>query len=758
MSAGRLSSVECRLSIGRVRVVPHRGACAAVLLAALLVHGPGVQADLFADYTLTGSFSLPTADGLFNVFDVTPDGRVVTLVGAEVYVETAVGSRAFALLGSLPEPKNASPFPAFVRVSPGGGSIAVGNNFGQVGVFDAGNLSGAWYDAAHFDAEWIDDRLIALSGGCGAGECVDVLDTSSDPGAPQVTTVVSGIGGASAGIAFDAAGNLYTANGFSTGGPSGTGAIKAFTHDDWLAALQGGGPLDFEASGTLVADILSGASLGFDAEGNLHVGGGDFFGGGESGFAALVSAAAVADAWAGQGPADNTDPLDVRTFDPEDANPFNFYDVNYNPVTAELYLREGANVYVYAVPEPGALVLLGVAGAAVALRRRGGSLCHQSDGRPGVGPLPDGRGTDGVIGNRPLAIGNPAAIDTRQSTIGNRYSIGHWQWAIRHSLPTILLLLPYAAPGLFPALAMAADPYADEVVDASSSLDGSGLYNDPLAVLGPPTTTYYDFTTGSQMTPSVAAGPFYLAGPAGEKIITTLATGQFIKLRFDEPIEDDPRNPYGIDLIVFGNSFFVSAGFVGPDTDMGTLLLPGGMFTESVTVAVSASGVGSPTSDPDEWYVYSAGPFADGLFPTNAYAWDSGAADWGAASDFTRPADPGLSFEDFEGLFAAEAIELYEGSGGGTGYDLAESGFESISYVYLTGAFGEVDALADVRAALGDLDDDGDIDMADVAGFQRCFSGGEERTAACFAADFDGDHDVDGDDHALTVQYLGGPA
>jgi hypothetical protein len=59
------------------------------------------------------------------------------------------------------------------------------------------------------------------------------------------------------------------------------------------------------------------------------------------------------------------------------------------------------------------------------------------------------------------------------------------------------------------------------------------------------------------------------------------------------------------------------------------------------------------------------------------------------------------------GLSAADAIDLFDGSGGGTGFNLAESGFASIQYVKVEGLpgldGGQVDALASVRPmVLGD--------------------------------------------------------
>ena len=328
-------------------------------------------ADAFTDYALAGSFSLPAA----SPFDVLADGRLITLSGADVYTETAVGSGSFTRAGSLAGMDVPGYAAAFVRVSPDGSTVAIGNNGGasygnyEVGVFDLGTLNGHWFGVHHFDAEWIDGKYLAVTTGVfGHPSVVTAFDTSSSPSNPVNPTIVANVGGSSAGVTFDGAGNLYTGNGYAGAGPSDTGWIKAFSSSEWAAAMSGGAPADFETSGTLIGDVLSAGSLGFDAEGNLHVGGGDFLGGGETDNAALINAAEILDALAGGGPLDPTDPAQVRRFDPDAVNPYNYYDVNYNAVTGELYLREGGTVYAYVVPEPSALTMLVLAGI-VGMRR-----------------------------------------------------------------------------------------------------------------------------------------------------------------------------------------------------------------------------------------------------------------------------------------------------------------------------------------------------------------------------------------------------
>lgn len=330
-----------------------------VWMTGVLAGGAVSMADAFGAYALSGAFSLPSGA---SSYDVLSDGRVISMVGADVFVESGVGLGSFAHWGTLPNADIGSGAfaTAFVKTSPDGTRIAVGNNGGasfgnfQIGVFDFVSLSGDWFDASHFQAEWVDDDNFAFTD-LGV---VSVLDTTSDPNNPATTVVVDGVGGFSGGVAFDGSGRLYTGNGFATSGPSGTGAIKAFDVSSRLAG--GGGPLDFESDGTLVADVLSALSLGFDLEGNLHVGGGDLFGGsGDNNYAGLIRGSAVQDALDGLGPIDSSDANQLRRFDPN-AGPESNYDVNFNPVTGSLLLRDGETVYAFTIPEPGTLSLSAV--------------------------------------------------------------------------------------------------------------------------------------------------------------------------------------------------------------------------------------------------------------------------------------------------------------------------------------------------------------------------------------------------------------
>ena len=239
-------------------------------------------------------------------------------------------------------------------------------------------------------------------------------------------------------------------------------------------------------------------------------------------------------------------------------------------------------------------------------------------------------------------------------------------------------------------------PFAFEVVESSGSF-GPGAYGDPQAVLGKPATKV---KSGSVVNSVKMVQPAWAKGENGENLITTVTPGDAITVKFDHKVLDNPKNPYGLDFIVFGNSFFSSKGLtISDETDMNQLVLgSGGWLGEEIKVSVSQDG--------ENWYTYENGPYADGLFPTQAYKWDADNRSWtNTEMDWTRPVDPSLTETSFDGKTGDEAIEMYKGSAGGTGFDLKPSGFSWIQYIKVEGKSGtagneggEVDAFSDVAA------------------------------------------------------------
>ncbi len=244
----------------------------------------------------------------------------------------------------------------------------------------------------------------------------------------------------------------------------------------------------------------------------------------------------------------------------------------------------------------------------------------------------------------------------------------------------------------------AQSPFAVEVT-ASSGYGPVNLYQAPQAVLGKP----HPLNSGWGPCP---AGPVSMIEPTfgtdpitREHKITTIKAGQEITVAFDHPIKDDPENPYGIDFIVFGNPMFVYGGYANipytkPIADKTSV------FAEQVTVSVSPDG--------KNWYTYESGPYGDDMFPTQAVKMrpdntfrDEEKRFW--EKNFTKPADPKLTVDDFGGITVYDADQKYGVSAGGTGFDLKDSGFEEIKYVKLKSDGGEIDAISDVDPDLDEL-------------------------------------------------------
>ncbi len=265
-------------------------------------------------------------------------------------------------------------------------------------------------------------------------------------------------------------------------------------------------------------------------------------------------------------------------------------------------------------------------------------------------------------------------------------------------------------------------------VDAFEGAFGQDPYNDPQAVLGFPARDFYDpFAELEGDSPirksSVIDAPYYKSVDESEKLLLTLLTQpddspELVILEMDPPVLDDPDHPYGVDFLVFGNSFLASEGYVGGASNLEEVQLTQGAFEEPLLVSVSPGFQGLEGESASDWRTwrwesYTNGPFADTMFPTQGYEWDSTVAEWSRVpTDFTLPVNPELT--DFlqngsrYDLTAADAIAWYSGSGGGTGFDLSDVGLSKVRYIQVSSSFpnfygGEIDAAVSVRPLyLGD--------------------------------------------------------
>lgn len=235
-----------------------------------------------------------------------------------------------------------------------------------------------------------------------------------------------------------------------------------------------------------------------------------------------------------------------------------------------------------------------------------------------------------------------------------------------------------------------AQDFASQVV-AASGLGTNTFYNNPLAILGQPTSWNRDTVNGGtaqQVASSVVYGAWQ-SDPGGANTVCTIPSGGSVTVSFDTPILDDPQNWFGKDFIVFGNSFFTnSAGVITANSNFDNILIStGNLFVEPVTVSVSPDGIA--------WYTY-ASPTSDGYWPTQAFAWDPVNHQFAGSQVWTKPVNPNLQPSDVVGKTVAQVIGLYQQSAGGTAYDLAPSGFTSIRFIRLTSNGGEVDGISRV--------------------------------------------------------------
>lgn len=191
--------------------------------------------------------------------------------------------------------------------------------------------------------------------------------------------------------------------------------------------------------------------------------------------------------------------------------------------------------------------------------------------------------------------------------------------------------------------------FATSVVDYQSGTGfatefGTGApYTNPDTALGSPAAS----TTGEFGAPIT---PFN--APFEKEQIVSLGEGGSLTVQFASPIQNNSANPYGIDFLIFGSSGFIDADWPNGITD-GT----GSIFGHNVSGATRVY-VGN---DVNNMYLLnpSMAPIVDGLFPTDG------------SGSFHTPVNPAFNNADFANMTLDQIRTLYNGSAGGTGFDLA---------------------------------------------------------------------------------------
>jgi hypothetical protein len=208
-----------------------------------------------------------------------------------------------------------------------------------------------------------------------------------------------------------------------------------------------------------------------------------------------------------------------------------------------------------------------------------------------------------------------------------------------------LLALALASFG-FTSIPSHASPFADMVVSYHPGVGFVPRFTNSAVALGEP----------SRINPFGETDPF--DPPYGTNQIVSIGAGGHLVVRFQTPILNHPHNLYGLDFIIFGNSGFI----ITNDFDLttydwiGTPATDGSLFgssTGETRISVSSDGRNFFQLNP------TLAPTADSFPPTDG------------SGNYHIPVAPGLTQADLAGATLEGIRFLYNGSGGGAGYDIS---------------------------------------------------------------------------------------
>jgi hypothetical protein len=237
--------------------------------------------------------------------------------------------------------------------------------------------------------------------------------------------------------------------------------------------------------------------------------------------------------------------------------------------------------------------------------------------------------------------------------------------------PSLLNLVTFGVLSIV-SMAPGQSPWAVEVI----SYDPGVAYEDGFdhidltmpgdpeknAPLDRPTVDTYE---GPESVPSVTAVPVYPAWDRTE--VVSIGGGGHLELKMGVPITNNAHNPYGIDLLVFGNSFFEGVGLYNAKANH-----PGGyLLADEEGIDVNTkNGVISVSADRETWFYFQNQPRL-GVMPTLGRLWIEAEGVWGEPTDPTFPPDPALHMSALSNMTLLDLIKRYRGGAGGTGLDLS---------------------------------------------------------------------------------------
>lgn len=223
---------------------------------------------------------------------------------------------------------------------------------------------------------------------------------------------------------------------------------------------------------------------------------------------------------------------------------------------------------------------------------------------------------------------------------------------------------PPSPDGTYTAYVCNTNDFAVAVI-STNGIDTAGPYNDPTAVLNRPALQFYDSFDGDVTDRVSIVDPPYNVTPERKDVITEIKSGGQITVQLGRKVYHCPANPYGIDFIVYGNSFFEGiSGASGPISDKTDLSI-----AELTSSAIAGhSTVVSVSQDGTNWYTF---PAISTLFPDEAYRWDDTNSQWTEEQmNPNKPINPFLYTNNFGGTTISSALDQFVGASGGTGYSL----------------------------------------------------------------------------------------